>query len=221
MFSKEMVQSVLDELASKDHFFVSEAHLQTEFIIEASKLYKEFEYYPELVPLLVPSEYKKQFKDKGIHFDLVIRKGDEKIIVEFKYLTAAYKEKVNGFDISVKSHMAMDIRRYDCWKDISRLEAFVKSNETDITVGYFVLVTNVPGFWKKSNNITFADDFLIFDGEHKSSLKKWSEHASEGTKKGRKNPLNIKGNYLFSYKPFYASNKKGGEFKSLVVEINK
>ena len=116
MFTKEMVESVLNNLAGKDHFFVSEAHLQTEFIIEASRLYPEFEYYPELVPSQVPSEYKGEFKDKGIHFDLVIRRGEEKIIVEFKYLTAAYKEKVNGVDLSIKSHMAMDIRRYDCWK---------------------------------------------------------------------------------------------------------
>ena len=97
----------------------------------------------------------------------------------------------------------------------------MKSSETDISGGYFVLVTNVPGFWKKSSNVTFADDFLIFEGEHKASLKKWSEKASEGTKKGRNKALNIKGEYLFEYKPFYNSFKRSGEFKSLVVEINK
>ena len=98
-----MVQQVLNVLSTKDHFFISEAHLQSEFIIEAYKLFPEFEYYPELVPSRVPKEYKEAFKDKGIHFDLVIKNKEEKIIAEFKYLTAKYKERVNGFGLEVKS----------------------------------------------------------------------------------------------------------------------
>ena len=220
-FTKEMVQQILNVLSVKNHFFVSEAHLQTEFIIEAAKLFPNYQYYPELVPSVVPSEYIKQFKDKGIHFDLVIRNKKEKTLIEFKYLTAKYHESVDDFDLEVKSHMAMDIRRYDCWKDISRIECFVKSNDSDIKHGYFILITNVPGFWKKSNRTTLADDFLIFEGRHKRSLKQWSSNASEGTKKGRFNPLDITMDYLFEYRNFYNSHKKNGQFKSLIVEVKK
>ena len=35
----------------------------------------------------------------------------------------------------------MNIRRYDCWKDISRIETFVTSDNT-ISYGYFILITN-------------------------------------------------------------------------------
>ncbi len=47
-FNIDMVKNVLKDIAEKNHFFVSEAHLQTEFIIEAAKRYPEFRYYPEL-----------------------------------------------------------------------------------------------------------------------------------------------------------------------------
>ena len=221
MFTREMVQKVLDNLAVKDHFFVSEAHLQTEFIIEAARLYPNYRYYPELVPSIVPSKYKEMYHDKGIHFDLIIKGENEKILIEFKYLTNTYSEVVDNMLVSVKSHMAVDIRRYDCWKDIERIEAFVKSNESDVTGGYFILVSNVPAFWNQPRSKSLDYEFHIYEGLHKKETKNWQLGASEGTVKGRSKPISIFNDYYFEYKSFYNSDKRNGEFKSLVVEINK
>ena len=218
-FTTEMVQKVLDALAKKDRFFVSEAHLQTEFIIEAAKLYPDNFYYPELVPSEVPEEFLSLYGEKGIHFDLIIKTKHDTVLVEFKYLTALYSETVNGFDIRVKSHMAMDIRRYDCWKDISRIELFTKNTKVDY--GYFVLITNVPGFWKAPTRESYDLELRLNEGLHRRGPKKWKEGASEGTVKGRENPIYINNDYYFVYKDFYDSKEKNGLFKSLIVPINK
>ena len=221
-FTKEMIYQVLDELAKVDHFFVSEVHLQTEFIIKAHELFPEYKYLPELVPSKVPAEYKELFGNKGVHFDLLILANDEKILVEFKYITKSYSEVINGLNVSVKSHAAHDIRRYDSWKDISRIESFVNSTESDVDAGYFILLTNDYGFWNKKDSDTQDAMFQLNNGRHEPESKAWKEGTPEGTKKGRSQAITIKNPYNFEYVPFYCPNQKNGiknQFMSLVVKI--
>ena len=61
-FNIEMVKNVLKNIANKNHFFVSEAHLRTEFIIISAKLYPNNKYYPELVPSKIPTRYLKSMQ---------------------------------------------------------------------------------------------------------------------------------------------------------------
>lgn len=218
-FDIEMVKNVLKHIASKNHFFVSEAHLQTEFIICAAKLYPDFKYYPELVPSKVPADYLDKHGNKGIHFDLLIKTNTQKVLIEFKYITHTYENKVDDMLLQVKSHMAMDIRRYDCWKDIERIESFVKSEESDVNYGYFVLITNVPALWKQPGDATLDAEFHIETGFHQSGIRKWKYGASKGTTKGREQPIKTKNDYTFQYDLFYDFNDPHGEFKSLTVEI--
>ncbi len=221
-FSIDDVKKVLSALANKDHFFVSEAHLQTEFIIEAAKEYASFKFYPELVPSNVPSDYLKNHGTKGIHFDLLIKtSNNQKVLVEFKYITHTYENCVEEMLLSVKSHEALDIRRYDCWKDIERIESFVISNQSDIDYGYFILITNVPGLWNSSlRKNTLDAQFHIVEGEHKAGTRSWREGASKGTTHGRESSINTKNNYNFRYDDFYDFRNKHGLFRSLVVDIS-
>ena len=214
-FSIDMVQSVLDQLAKKDHFFVSEVHLQTEFIIEAAKMYPDMRYYPELAPNNMPDDYEKDFGGKAIFFDLIIKCKTQTVLVEFKYLTREYEEEVDGFRIQVKNHSAQDIRRYDCWKDIARIETCAIDNKIDVDYGYFILVTNDSAYWKTPKSLSTIDGaFRMQSGIHRTGIKRWREDASEGTVGDRKHEINIKNNYYFEYKNFYK------EFKSLVVAID-
>lgn len=215
-FSIDMVQNVLDRLAKKDHFFVSEAHLQTEFIIEAAKIYPDMRYYPELAPSTFPSNYEKDFGGKAIFFDLLIKCKTQTVLVEFKYLTREYEEVVDGLHIQVKNHSAQDIRRYDCWKDIARIEACTIDDKTDIDYGYFILVTNDSSYWKAPRSANTMDSaFRMQSGIHKAENKKWRDDASKGTIGDRNHEINIKHNYYFEYKDFYKC------FKSLVIAIDK
>ena len=215
-FSTDMVQNVLNQLAKKDHFFVSEAHLQTEFIIEAAKMYPDMRYYPELAPNVFPKDYEKDFGGKSIFFDLLIKCKTETVLVEFKYLTREYEEEVNGFRIQVKNHSAQDIRRYDCWKDIARIETCAIDDKTDIDYGYFILITNDSAYWKAPKSADTMDGaFRMQIGIHRAKNKKWREGASEGTIGDRNREINIRHDYYFEYKDFYKC------FKSLIVAIDK
>ena len=215
-FSLEMFQNVLNRLKDKDHFFVSEAHLQTEFIIEAAKMYKDFKYYPELAPSNLPAEYEADFGSKAVFFDLIIKCKNQTVLVEFKYLTKEYDETVNGFRIALKNQSAQAIRRYDCWKDISRIETCTINDEIEVDYGYFILITNDPSYWKKpkkSNTIDSA--FRIHSGHHKAGNKKWREDTSKGTIGNRSHVIKIQKGYTFQYEPFY------DKFQLLLVPIDK
>ena len=219
-FTLDMVEQVLNNISKTHRFLVSEAHLQTQFIIEAFKLYPQYQYYPELVPSLIPNQYINQYGDKGIYFDLIIKDDNNKmILIEFKYLTKEYEEDINGFIYKVKHQSAQDIRRHDCWHDISRIEMFV-NGDNNIIQGYFVLITNDSSYWKYNSNQTVDQMFRMHNGLHKKEIKTWNGTPSKGTLRGRDKPVLIQNNYHFEYKSFYKNESKNGEFKFLVVEIN-
>lgn len=220
-FTLTMVKQVLNAIKEKNiPFFVSEAHLQTEFIITAAKLFPDFEYFPEIAPSNIPDEYNKKFGKSGIHFDLVINTGKEKVLIEFKYLTKKFPEKRenDSLPFSIKNQSAMNIRRYDCWKDISRIETFVTSDNT-ISYGYFILITNDLSLKKEPLDTYLYREFSIAETTHKSGERKWGEGMSKNSKKGRENPICIKNNYEFKYEEFKEYKGKNGRFEFLVVEI--
>lgn len=219
-FDLEKVKSILSAIANKNHFFVSEVHFQTEFIIEAARQFPEYRYYPELVPSVVPTSYLEKHGEKGTHFDLLIKTKSQKVLVEFKYITNTYADNVDGMWLQVKSHMAMDIRRYDCWNDIERIESFTLSEQTDVNYGYFILVTNVPALWNQPGSGTLDAEFHIEEGIHFAGERNWRSGASKGTTKGRELPIITKQDYNFVYYNFYNTNHAHGLFKSLVVEID-
>ncbi|MCR4660589.1 MAG: hypothetical protein K5765_01150 [Clostridia bacterium] len=218
-FTLNMVKDVLKYIAEKNHFFVSEAHLQTEFTIAAAKLFPNNRYYPELVPSKVPDKYFEKFGEKGTHFDLLIKTNNQKVLIEFKYITNTYANIVDGMWLQVKSHMAMDIRRYDCWKDIERIELFSKEQDSDVDYGYFVLITNVPALWNQPGTNSLDAEFHIENGTHLAGTRNWRQGAAKGTTKGRENLIETTNDYVFKYDNFYNFGGSHGEFKSLVVEI--
>lgn len=216
-FGKDKVEKVINELKEKK-LFVSEAHLQTAFIIEAAKEYEKFSYYPEFVPNDISDEYLNRFGNRSAHFDLLIDTKKEKVLIEFKYTTKECDYRINeNMSIHVKEHQAMDVRRYDCWRDISRIEYF--KNEGKIDYGYFILITNVPALWNtKKTNAMYAQ-FCIGEGQQSSGAKNWINTRSAGTIAGREKEIIITNNYIFNYKSFNELGVKNGDFRYLIVEI--
>ena len=211
-FGIDKVNEVLSTLAKKDKFFVSEAHLQTEFIIMAKELYKDYEYYPELVPSIdkMPEEY----SENDVHFDLLINANHQKVLIEFKYLAKEFSGTIDDMQIHGKSHFSLSKRRYDCWKDIERIEKFTYSNKTDIDYGYFILITNSSSLWNKTKETSLDYEFHIEEGVHKAGIKRWKDKISDDTKKKRYKPIEITKDYNFEYKEYSSPS-----FKQLVVEI--
>ena len=144
------VKGIINNLKKKYSVFVSERHLQVVFSIEAAKKISRCKLYPEYSFDKKPTKKNK----KKEHIDLVIEKGKSKYAFEFKYPVCDFEGDINNMHIKLRYQSAWPGRRYDCLKDIERLETLKEKGK--INGGYFILITNYKGFWesgKTGNNI--------------------------------------------------------------------
>lgn len=205
------VHKILNNLANNKYpLFVSERHLQVAFIIEASKLYPQYQYLPEYV-------YKE--KDIDYHIDLLVCDDEgESIAFEFKYVVAGGVINVPGSKTyKLRDHSAIDIRRHQCVRDINRLETYVNSKNLNCKKGYFILITNMHGFWDGSKRDSTAFNFDIKD---KSILKR-GVHNPIGDTRFSKDYKSIKilHDYKINYSEYTKINEENCLFKSLCVEV--
>ncbi len=195
-------EKVVVEL-SKEKFplFVSERHLQVAFIIKAKELYPKYDYIPEYVYV---------YDNTICHVDLMITDGFEYIAVEFKYVVKGGKIQVAGNDkYELKDQSAINIRRHQCVKDIGRLERYLKKD--NCVKGYFLLITNMAGFWKGSGGETTD---MKFDIKDNSTLKKGKHSPVGDTAFSKKHEtIEITKDYVISYKPYTEY------FKYLIVNV--
>lgn len=235
MFTLEDVEKVIQKLSNDKRIFVSEADLQVSFIIEASKtIEKEFYYYPEFSPSSdeVPKEYKDNFGGK-VNFDLLIidKETNDKTIIEFKYKTkelSNYQTNRDGMPVYINKggNDAPDLGRYDCWKDIYRIEQFVKSKYCK--KGFFIFITDVEAYLTNPED-KYYKDFDMSKGQHSPNQngKYWKQRNNHISSIGkeRDHPLKINNLYEFEYKTFleeFTTGKKTKHnFKYLIVKIEK
>lgn len=227
MFTKEDVVNVLDELKKSYPCFVSEAHFQMMFAIEAKNQKKDkFKFYPEY-PI---------GKD---HIDLMIVdcSNKEKTLIEFKYKTknTTSGEKLSfilppGVEVIPSSMGARPIAKYDCWKDIERLERFV--GEKECSNGFFIFLTNDSLYWKeKRESEAYGNDFSMEEGNHECETKKWKDRddIENIVGKGRMKHIENRAykdensfkylNYSMLKKSFGEKELGYGEFKVLIVDV--
>ena len=227
MFTKEDVIKVLDKLKKSYPCFVSEAHFQMMFAIEAKNQKKDkFKFYPEY-PI---------GKD---HIDLMIVdcSNKEKTLIEFKYKTknTTSGEKLSfilppGVEVIPSSMGARPIAKYDCWKDIERLERFV--GEEECSNGFFIFLTNDSLYWKeKRDSEAYGNDFSMEEGNHECETKKWKDTIGlrEIVGVNRMNPITnraYKDENSFKYLNYSMLKKSFGEkelgcceFKVLIVDV--
>ena len=100
--------------------------------------------------------------DSNMRIDLVVRKDKEYIPVELKYVTKKVVRDYERFGIIIrgmevlKNQAAQDIRRYDFWKDVRRIE-LVKNIFPTVNNGLAVFLTNDPSYTKdpKTNSACY------------------------------------------------------------------
>lgn len=237
MFTKDKVEKVITTLQSTVKYFVSEAHLQMSFTLEAYKQFGEFfDFYPEF-PIIGTN--------KRDEIDLVIfdKSSEEKTFIEFKHKTKNISKQakkikplkvttINGIEFEPSNMCAQDLGRFDCWSDIERLERHKKSG--DATNAFFIFITNEDLYWKKDGTSGYGTNFSMMPGEHNITNKVWeswddeAQSVSDKIKKGIKAERNRKistqaysGNNVFVYNPFQnkIKDKKYSEYKCLIVDI--
>jgi len=209
------IKLVMDELKKERKVFASERDFQFEmaWVIKNK--------YPNVTVIL---EYRPDFSekifDKNMYIDILVIHNGKWIPIELKYKTKGCNitvlEKNNKIKYSLKPHSCITDIRYDCLKDIERIEKVKKELEKDnlFEKGYTVFITN---------------NFNIYNNEYSViSLHDGSNINSSNSKKYTAKKLNITGSYDMKWYTFYngegaiLENTKDETtqiFKYLVTEI--
>ena len=215
------LENILKELGVNRPVFHSEADFQ--FAL-AWAIQKENSKYK------IRLEQPYVLEDKTIYVDIVVETDKKKYIpIELKYKTANTVEKNKSFKIKnesfyLKYQGAQDISRYDCFKDVSRLEDLMEDKHVNFENGYTVWLTNDHLYWNGSREGVISENFSIQEGGPKINSGKpmrW-KGGSEGTKKGREKAIKLKNQYEIEWKPYSDISKeceKNSEFKYAVLYI--
>ncbi len=206
------VNKILDIIKKKRKIFHSEADFQHAFAWEIHK---------ELPEASVRLEFPFKTGDQNLHVDVWIESQEKVLAVELKYKTRALSVTVNEEQYHLKNQSAQDIGRYDFIKDIQRLEC-IANKQTNFE-GYAILITNDSAYWLKPKKIDTVDaNFRIQEGRVLENNLKWSEHASDGTKKSRESAIYLQNKYTVQWVDFsQLSNGNYSKFRSLTIKVTR
>lgn len=139
---------------------------------------------------------------KPLHVDIWIEQDGDVLAIELKYKTRALQVLVGNEQYALRSQSAQDIGRYDFIKDIERVENIV-ADHAPYATGYVILLTNDPSYWTQPRNDDTVDArFRLHEGSNLHSSLEWGPGASEGTKRGRENPLLLSNSYVLQWEDY-------------------
>ena len=201
------IYAVMQELSKKRAAFHSEADFQFALAWEIQLLYSNAEIRLEYSPRDDPS--------KAI--DIFVKLDGYAYPIELKYKTKKFAPIDNEFVL--KNHGAQDIGKYDCIKDICRIEGFSKHID-NFKAGYVVLLTNDQSYWKapKTDTAGYAA-FSVHDGAVKTGTMGWGANMSDGSIKGRRDELTLKNEYAIKWVEYSKSDIKDGLFKYALISV--
>jgi hypothetical protein len=157
----------------------------------------------------------------GVRLDLLISRPDldRHLVLELKYLTAAWAGEVNAERFELLSQGAQDIRAYDVVKDIQRVERFVGGQPG--WSGVVLVLANDPAYWSRPSHgrRTNADAFRIYEGQVITGSRIWGAATGAGTMKGREAALELHGNYRCRWSGYSALPGNRGQFRLLTITI--
>ena len=204
------IETILAALKKKRPIFHSEADFQHALA---------WEIHRQLPKASIRLEMPVQVKNRTIHVDIYISHQNETMAVELKYKTRALSIDIGSEKYRLKSQSAQDTGRYDFLKDIYRLEQVGK--QYDDFAGVAVLLTNDSAYWTKPTHYeTYDASFRLHDGRVVGGRLAWSDKASDGTKRGREQPIELAGKYLLRWTDYsQPSTGSHGKFRSLIVRV--
>jgi len=142
----------------------------------------------------------------------------EKIAIELKYQTRILEIRENGESFSLRNQGAQDIKRHDFLKDIERLETLRAQGLC--WTGYAVLLTNEQLLWNDPLQLDTVDSaFRIYEGRVITGELAWGDRASDGTKRGREEPIIIKRSYALHWQDYSELSEKFGKFRYVAVSV--
>lgn len=171
-----LIQSLKEDVTS---FIENQQDLmfnERDFQIQLSvALLKSGRYDKVYVEYFVPKSVVRPFGycwDREIYLDIVVEKGGKYGIVELKYPTQELEAGISRFgtliadeEIKVlKTHAAYDIRSYDFWKDVRRIEIIKAKFSQNVVGGLAVMLTNADYYTRGPKPGTLFSAFSTANG---------------------------------------------------------
>ena len=200
---------LMENLSEKRPIFHSEADFQHALAWQFHKVVPDDE---------IRLEY-KPFQDERMYLDIWIRRQAVGVAIELKYFTKDLKLEWDDESFALRDQGAQDLGRYDFLKDVQRLEQVV-CGLGPAKIGYVVLVTNAPPYWKSPARPTIDAAFRLHEGRKVTGEMAWSEGASQGTMKGREEPIRLNGSYDCIWRDYSRFGEGTNQrFRYLMVEV--
>lgn len=202
------IHALMKGLAERRPIFRVERDFQnslSEYIVE-STLESEFS-------LEFPS-----FRNENKRLDIWLPKAQT--LIELKYKTQKLHIRNNGKFFDLKNQSADDLARYDFLKDIQRLERAVE--EGTAKYGFAIILTNDSLYWRPSQTgrRTGFDEFRIHEGKRVTGRMVWGPTAGPGTRKGREEPIHLKGSYTLNWRDYSRLGaERNARFRYLAVSV--
>lgn len=151
--------------------------------------------------------------DLSLHVDIIVKHSGKLYPIEIKYKTKKCTIVSDGLNYSLKEHSAKDINSYAYLKDIERIEKLVYNDPDKYEQGYAIMLTNALTYKITPKDGTIYKAFSIAENEEKKGTMEWNAKASAGTKKGKEDPINIKGTYRIHWNDYsHIDDSKAGTF---------
>ncbi len=213
------IPCLLAQLARRRPIFHSEADFQHERAWQIRACYPCVEIRLE-VPFGIDGSNDPGKGRSRAALDILIRHRGRKMALELKYMCAGLSHIIDDESFSLKNQSAHDVRRYDVWKDVERMEAFV-NNHPGASAAVIAL-TNDPAYWagpKKTN--TNEAEFSLRERRREKGSLEWAPQTSGGTKRGRENPICLKNSYELHWKDYFIikTGVKNGNFRYLYLPV--
>lgn len=218
----EKLKEILSELKKERPVFDSEDDFKF------SLAWKIKEEYDKNIDIRLEKNFiivNENGKEENYRIDIFIRQW--KIGIELKYYTAECDYESDDERIKLKNQFAYDHKCYDAWKDIQRLETFIKKGF--IKKGFAIWLTNMGALTKscedfKKDESPGYSEFRICNGRESDYVMNWKEGLSEGTTKGRREPIKLKEKYKVNWNDYSDVSKdkdcnKKGIFKYALIEV--
>lgn len=154
----EVEKDIRSFLKQQKELLFNEFDFQMQLAIYLRELGKyDFVYSEYFLPAKNTDILKGYDWDSNLRIDLVVSKEKEYIPIELKYVTRKVVRDYERFGIIIKgmeilkNQAAQDIRRYDFWKDVRRIE-LIKNIFPTVKNGLAVFLTNDSSYTKDPKN---------------------------------------------------------------------
>jgi hypothetical protein len=199
------VAAAMSRLSERRPVFHSEADFQHEFAWNIRELAPDLE---------IRLEYPLGSKNGAL--DILVRDELSSVAIELKYLCRKMTCSIGRDDFALKNQGAQDIRRYDVFKDIARMERFIA--QTQGAKAIVIVLTNDPKYWVGSRREdTFDAAFCLQHGRFVEGELAWAEQTSAGTKRKREISIQLANRYNFSWSDY--SRIQEYQFRYLQIDI--